>query len=88
MNLFRGGHRFNSAIAGSYPFQDDDPLVMKTCPHLYFVGCQPEFATKVIHGLDGQSVRLVTVPSFARSKEVVLVDTETLEVERIKIEAS
>ncbi|TWU75382.1 hypothetical protein ED733_001395 [Metarhizium rileyi] len=64
----------------SYPFQEDDPFVMNTCPHLYFVGCQPEFSTKTITGPQGQSVRLITVPSFAESKELVLVDTETLEV--------
>ncbi|KAF5710437.1 DNA polymerase delta subunit 2 [Fusarium mundagurra] len=69
----------------SYPFQDDDPFVMQNCPHLFFVGNQPHFSTKVIHGPEGQSVRLVTVPSFAETKEVVLIDTETLEVERVKI---
>ncbi|KAF5631270.1 DNA polymerase delta subunit 2 [Fusarium sp. NRRL 52700] len=72
----------------SYPFQDDDPFVMQTCPHLYFVGNQPHFSTKVIHGPEGQSVRLVTVPSFAEKKELVLIDTETLEVERVKISAT
>ncbi|KAF4944658.1 hypothetical protein FGADI_12539 [Fusarium gaditjirri] len=72
----------------SYPFQDDDPFVMQTCPHLYFVGNQPHFSTKVIHGPEGQSVRLVTVPSFAETKELVLIDTETLEVERVKISAA
>lgn len=71
-----------------YPFQDDDPFVMNDCPHLYFVGCQPEFGTKVIQGTDGQSVRLIAVPSFSESKEIVLVDSETLEVSRIKIMAS
>lgn len=70
---------------GSYPFQEDDPFVLKTCPHVYFVGCQPEFATKVIHGPDGQSVRLIAVPSFSKTKEFVLMDTETLEVTRVKI---
>ncbi|KFA67538.1 hypothetical protein S40285_04234 [Stachybotrys chlorohalonatus IBT 40285] len=69
----------------SYPFQDDDPFVMQTCPHLYFVGCQPRFSTKVIHGPEGQSVRLITIPSFSATKEIVLVDTETLEVEVVKI---
>ncbi|KAM5342587.1 hypothetical protein ACJ41O_013553 [Fusarium nematophilum] len=72
----------------SYPFQEDDPFVMQACPHLYFVGCQPHFSTKVIHGPEGQAVRLITVPSFSDSKELVIVDTETLEVERIKISAS
>ncbi|RSM10997.1 hypothetical protein CEP52_003278 [Fusarium oligoseptatum] len=69
----------------SYPFQEDDPFVMKTCPHLYFAGCQPQFSTKVAHGPDGQTVRLITVPLFSTTKEIVLVDTETLEVERVKI---
>lgn len=61
---------------------------MKTCPHLYFAGCQPQFATKVAHGPGGQPVRLITVPSFSTTKEIVLVDTETLEVERVKISAN
>ncbi|KAH9995202.1 DNA polymerase alpha/epsilon subunit B-domain-containing protein [Xylariaceae sp. FL0662B] len=71
----------------SYPFQDDDPFVMQTCPHLYFVGCQPAFGTKVIQGPDGQAVRLVAVPSFSTTQEMVLVDSETLDVTKVKIAA-
>lgn len=70
---------------GSYPFQDDDPFVMNDCPHVYFVGNQPEFGTKVIYGPEGQAVRLISVPSFASSKEIVLMDTETLEVSKVQI---
>lgn len=81
----RGREKCLLTEIGSYPFQDDDPFVMNTCPHLYFVGCQPEFGTKLIHGPDGQSVRLVTVPSFLATKEIVLVDTETLAVSKVKI---
>ncbi|KAK0636354.1 DNA polymerase alpha/epsilon subunit B-domain-containing protein [Bombardia bombarda] len=69
----------------TYPFQEDEPFVLKECPHLYFVGCQPKFGTKVIEGLDGQMVRLITVPSFSATRELVLVDSETLDVSRIKI---
>ncbi|KAL1863075.1 hypothetical protein VTK73DRAFT_6477 [Phialemonium thermophilum] len=69
----------------AYPFQEDEPFVMTSCPHLYFVGCQPEFASRVIQGPAGQAVRLIAVPSFSTSREIVLVDTETLEVERVKI---
>ncbi|TQV99282.1 hypothetical protein V2A60_004759 [Cordyceps javanica] len=72
----------------SYPFQDDDPFVLKSCPHLYFVGNQPEFGTRLIHGPEGQSVRLVAVPSFSVSGEIVLVDMETLDVTKVKIETS
>ena len=74
-----------TSLPGSYPFQDDDPFVLKDCPHLYFAGNQPEFGTKIIHGSEGQSVRLITVPSFAATKEIVLVDTETLEVSKVQI---
>ncbi|KAK3899495.1 DNA polymerase alpha/epsilon subunit B-domain-containing protein [Staphylotrichum tortipilum] len=72
----------------SYPFQDDEPFVMKESPHLYFVGSQDEFGTKVIEGPQGQMVRLVLVPSFATTREIVLVDTETLDVSKVKITAS
>jgi DNA polymerase delta subunit 2 len=60
---------------------------MTDCPHLYFVGCQPEFGTKVIESPHGQMVRLILVPSFAATKEIVLIDTETLDVSKVKITA-
>ncbi|KAI1809071.1 DNA polymerase alpha/epsilon subunit B-domain-containing protein [Poronia punctata] len=71
----------------SYPFQDDDPFVIHTCPHLYFVGCQPKFGTKLIHGENGQTVRLIAVPSFSSTGEIVLVDAETLDVSKVTIKA-
>lgn len=58
---------------------------MKECPHLYFVGSQPEFGTRVAYGPDGQTVRLISVPSFSKTREIVLVDAETLDVSRVKI---
>lgn len=73
--------------AGSYPFQEDEPFVLKSCPHLYFVGSQPRFSTRTIRGPDNQEVRLITVPSFARTGEIVLVDMETLETSVIQITA-
>ncbi|KFY73436.1 hypothetical protein V499_06492 [Pseudogymnoascus sp. VKM F-103] len=70
----------------SYPFQDDDPFVIKDCPHLYIVGSQPKFDTSVIEGSDGQMVRLIAVPRFSETGELLLVDSETLEVERVVID--
>ena len=61
--------------------------MLKSCPHVYFVGSQPRFSTRTIHGTDGQAVRLVTVPSFAQTGEIVLVDTETLEASVVRIAA-
>eukprot|EP00878_Enallax_costatus_P040159 GHUV01046161.1.p1 GENE.GHUV01046161.1~~GHUV01046161.1.p1 ORF type:complete len:454 (+),score=87.39 GHUV01046161.1:216-1577(+) len=33
-----------------YPFADDDPFVMTSCPHIMFAGNQPEFDTKQLEG--------------------------------------
>lgn len=59
---------------------------MQSCPHLFFIGSQPKFDTAVIEGEDGQMVRLIALPRFDQTGELVLVDSETLEVERVKIE--
>ncbi|CZR57947.1 related to DNA POLYMERASE DELTA SMALL SUBUNIT [Phialocephala subalpina] len=69
----------------SYPFQDDDPFVLNTCPHLFFVGSQPKFDTAEIEGPEGQTIRLIAVPKFSETGEVVLVDTETLEASLVRI---
>ncbi|OCT54468.1 DNA polymerase subunit delta-2 [Cladophialophora carrionii] len=69
-----------------YPFQDRDQFVIDECPHVLFVGNQPKFDTTVIHGPDGQQVRLITLPRFRKTGELVLVDSETLEVEVVKFD--
>lgn len=73
-------------MTGSYPFQDRDPFVLLECPHVYFVGNQPRFDTAVIEGSAGQQVRLLTIPRFRSSNEIVLLDVETLEVELVKFD--
>lgn len=72
-------------ITGSYPFQDDDPFVITASPHLFVVGSQPRFETKVVAGPNDEVVRLIAVPRFDQSGQVILVDSETLEVERVCI---
>lgn len=71
---------------GCYPFQEKDQFVIEECPHVYFVGNQPRFGSNVIEGPGGQQVRLVTIPGFHASGEIVLLDTETLEVELVKFD--
>ncbi|KAF1997979.1 DNA polymeras-like protein subunit delta-2 [Amniculicola lignicola CBS 123094] len=66
-----------------YPFQDDDPLMVRDCPHIYFAGNQRSFQTKVIAGPVDQKVLLISVPKFSQSKMLVLLDLETLEVETV-----
>eukprot|EP00798_Chlamydomonas_sp_ICE-L_P023274 gene23274-30504_t len=61
-----------------YPYNDVDPFVVASTPHVYFVGNQPEFKTSIVAGADGQRVRLVMLPAFWRSGTMVLVNTRTL----------
>lgn len=69
-----------------YPFQDGDQFVMKECPHVYFVGNQPKFETRVIEGMNGEKVRLVAVPKFRETGEMVVLDLETLVPEIVRFE--
>ncbi|KAF2842716.1 DNA polymerase delta subunit 2 [Patellaria atrata CBS 101060] len=69
-----------------YPFQDDDPFLVKDCPHVYIVGNQPRFETTVIEGPLGQRVRLIAVPSFRDTGTMVLLDAETLAVDVVNFE--
>jgi DNA polymerase delta subunit 2 len=64
-----------------YPFQDRDQFVIEKCPHVFFVGNQPRFDSTVIEGHDGQQVRLMTIPDFHQTGELVLLDADTLEPE-------
>ena len=69
-----------------YPFQDGDAFVLKECPHVYFVGNQPKFETTLVEGNLGQKVRLIAVPEFKETGEIVLLDLETLEPELVRFE--
>jgi DNA polymerase delta subunit 2 len=69
-----------------YPFQEKDQFVIEECPHVFFVGNQPRFDTTVIEGPAGQKVRLIAIPRFHRTGELVLLDSETLEVEIVKFD--
>ncbi|ORX58190.1 hypothetical protein DM01DRAFT_1333854 [Hesseltinella vesiculosa] len=62
-----------------HPFQNHDPFLLDECPHVYFIGNQQQFETNVVKGEDGQSVRVVLVPSFAETGTIVLVNVSTLE---------
>ena len=73
---------------GCYPFQDRDPFVLDECPHVFFAGNQPHFDTAVIDGPAGQQVRLLTIPKFRETGQVVLLDLETLDVEMLHFEVA
>lgn len=59
--------------------------MIESCPHVFFIGNQPRFDTTIVEGPSGQRVRLFTIPKF-NTGEIVLLDTETLEVELVKFD--
>ncbi|WAQ97312.1 DPOD2-like protein [Mya arenaria] len=64
---------------GCYPYYDDDPFIMKQCPHILFSGNQAHFKHKIHKGSDGQQVLVLTVPRFCETGTVALVNLRTLE---------
>ncbi|KAK9319682.1 DNA polymerase alpha/epsilon subunit B-domain-containing protein [Lipomyces orientalis] len=71
----------------SYPFRDCDPFILHETPHLFFAGNQPEFKTKIIEGDDGQRVRLLALPKFSETGQLVLVDVDSLACEVVTFAA-
>ena len=64
----------------------NNPFIISECPHVYIVGNQPRFDTAIIEGPHGQRVRLIAVPKFRETSELILLDTENLSVEVTKFE--
>ena len=70
-----------------YPYQNRDPFVIgdEKCPVLYAVGNSEQFDTRIVQGSAEQWVRLISVPNFSISGEIVIVDLDDLSCQRIKI---
>ncbi|WFD19241.1 DNA polymerase delta small subunit Cdc1 [Malassezia caprae] len=69
-----------------YPFKATDPFVLRAAPDVYVVGNQPAFATETLevpHAHGTHTVRLVLVPEFASTQQVVVLDAETLEARAV-----
>ncbi|XP_047160132.1 DNA polymerase delta small subunit isoform X1 [Vigna umbellata] len=58
---------------GCFPFTERDPFFIESCPHVYFVGNQDKFETRIIKGSEGQLVRLICVPKFSETGVAVMV---------------
>jgi DNA polymerase delta subunit 2 len=63
-----------------YPFVTDDPFVLEPedAPHVLFAGNQPCFGARSV-SLEGSTVKIVLVPSFAKTSQAVLLDLDSLE---------
>lgn len=61
----------------SYPFKESDPFVIEKQPHIFFVGNQERFESKLVYGKEGQKTLIVSVPSFSLDPTLVLVNLRT-----------
>lgn len=80
---------------GCYPFSDHDPFVLEASPHIFVAGNQMEFATRLVKApvqatqdtddsmgieeADARNVRLISVPRFDRTGQVVFVNLRSLD---------
>uniref|UniRef100_A0A3N7G2A3 DNA polymerase alpha/delta/epsilon subunit B domain-containing protein n=1 Tax=Populus trichocarpa TaxID=3694 RepID=A0A3N7G2A3_POPTR len=64
---------------GCYPFTDRDPFLIESCPHVYFVGNQDKYGTRILKGSEGQLVRLISIPKFCNTGMVVVLNLRNLE---------
>ncbi|KAK6462528.1 DNA polymerase delta small subunit [Scheffersomyces coipomensis] len=69
-----------------YPYDDFDPFIFeKETPHVYFVGNQPKFGSEWYKYDDDKFVRLISIPKFSETGEIILLDLDNLQTEVIKI---
>ncbi|KAK8563315.1 hypothetical protein V6N12_035465 [Hibiscus sabdariffa] len=52
---------------------------LTNCPDVYFVGNQEKYETRLVKGLEGQSVRLICIPRFCETGLAVVVNMRNLE---------
>eukprot|EP01080_Neovahlkampfia_damariscottae_P006068 gene6068-10076_t len=70
-----------------YPFFENDPFILKNSPHIYFVGNQDKFETKMISIPESnEKIRLISIPKFSTTFELVLVNLKNLETHSIKFD--
>ena len=71
-----------------FPFREDDPFVIETKPKVFFAGCQPEYQSALVYeseaNREATTVKLISVPTFAKTRSIVLVDLETLQSYELK----
>jgi DNA polymerase delta subunit 2 len=70
-----------------YPFYENDPFILKNSPHVYFVGNQEKFETKLVSIPSTKSfVRLVSIPKFSKTFELILLNLKTFDCTSIKFD--
>ncbi|KAL9240167.1 hypothetical protein vseg_014416 [Gypsophila vaccaria] len=72
---------------GCYPYTDKDPFVLDSCPHVYFVGNQETFESRLIKGPEGQVTRIISIPKFCEAGAAVMLNLRNLECHALSFDA-
>ncbi|XP_060854060.1 DNA polymerase delta subunit 2 [Rhopalosiphum padi] len=75
------GHQVPSApdTIPCYPFEGQDPFIIKEMPDVFFVSNQQSFKTSLKINSSGKPTRLISVPSFSSTQTCVLLNLNNLE---------
>ncbi|KAJ2683673.1 DNA polymerase delta small subunit Cdc1 [Coemansia spiralis] len=71
-----------------YPFSDRDPFILAQSPHVYFIGGQDLFDSGEALGADGQHTTVVTVPKFAQTHSIVLLNLRNMKCATARFSAT
>ncbi|CCK68937.1 DNA-directed DNA polymerase delta subunit POL31 KNAG_0B05030 [Huiozyma naganishii CBS 8797] len=69
-----------------YPYKNDDPFILKRWPHVYCVGNQPEFGSRVITMNNGAKIKMIAIPEFSTTGKIVLLNLKSLDTEVVRID--
>ena len=76
----------------SYPFHEEDPFIIHECPNVYFTGNMDQYEERLVYSTvniaSKQAVKLISVPTFRKSKSIVLLDLGTLQSYEVKFDLS
>lgn len=70
----------------TYPFPDSDPFLLDEWPHVYVVANQPSYGVRDLD-IQGRKIKLISVPAYSSTGDLVLLDLATLETEVVNISA-
>ncbi len=69
----------------TFPFDEKDPFVIHHVPDVYFCGNCEKFETKVVNVKDVK-VRLVCIPSFVKTGQVILMNLNSMQCKVIEFD--
>lgn len=69
----------------TYPYRDSDPFILDELPHIYVIGNQPCYGVRDLN-LRGAKVKIISIPEFSSTGDVVLLNLSTLETDIVNIQ--